>query len=115
MEPLYSGEAMTKPSDASRRSLKFCAPDGKPTSDSSSASNDGESNSSIDARSTAPPLAAIVSTASSASFELREPVLIDAEKTRNRIGSRASVVIFLPRSGCRRADAGSNPAPRYPC
>jgi hypothetical protein len=86
IDALYSGDAMTKASESSRRARSASAPLGKPSRSCTSASNDGMSKSVIEARSTVPPFASTTSAASAASRELSDPARSDAEKTRKLIG-----------------------------
>jgi hypothetical protein len=89
-EALYSGEAITKASAASRRSRSASAPAGIPAPFSTSWSYDGQSKSLIAARSTTPPRSSITVAASAARRSLSEPRRSDAPKTRRRTTRRSA-------------------------
>src|ERR1051326_7925145 len=86
MEPLYSGEEMTKASLASICLRKSVAPEGSPSLSSTSWLYAGQLNSCIDASSTTPPCCSITRAAKRASRVLSDSTRNEAEKTRNRVG-----------------------------
>jgi hypothetical protein len=115
IEALYSGAATTNPLQASRQRRNSSAPSGNPSSYWTSVSYEGVSKSRMDLRSTSPSLASMVTAARRPSSALSDPSRSDAEKTRNRMGSRccASGMVPLPVDGARRRrDLDADPSCR---
>lgn len=90
MEPLYSGDAMTKASLASRRRRNASGPGGRPLVFCTFWLQDGPSKSGIAATSTVPEFFSITRAARPASPVFSDSARSDAENTRKRTGPRCA-------------------------
>jgi hypothetical protein len=88
IDALYSGDAITNPSAASRRRRSSSAPAGMPSSRSRSPSYGGTPNCAIPAWSTSAPATSMTEVASAARRPLIDPDRREPAKTRKRTGSR---------------------------